>query len=128
MSKSIVGFVCLIALNLSGCKGYVTTTPGVSVEVTGRVLSPDGTPVAPANVYFQATGGSAQPASFAIGTDGTFTGKMISGQYAYSVVPAVGPESRKSETLLKTLPENYTKMSLSRQIDVVAGALNLKFQ
>jgi len=127
MSKFVSALTCVLLLTLAGCKGYVSTTPGTSVEVNGKVVGPDGSPITPAMITFQPTGGNAQPNEFPIGTDGSFSGKLVSGKYTYYISPAVGALANKSAAALKALPETYTKATLERQVEVTGGAIALKF-
>jgi hypothetical protein len=123
--------VCLLALPLFsviGCSGYVSTTPGTDVDVSGTVRGPDGKPLNDVVLYFQPTGGEAMPNQFPL-KNGSFSGKMIVGKYTYYLGAPLqtGPSQKKAETILKTMPASWKEGSLDRQIDVSGGTLELKF-
>lgn len=112
---------------LAGCSGYVSTTPGTDVEVSGTINGPDGKPVKDVVLYFQPTGGDAMPIQFPL-KNGSFSGRMIAGKYTYYLgAPQTGPDIRKAETALKNFPAPWKEGSLDRQINVSGGTLELKF-
>ena len=115
--------VLIAVVALSGCGGDVPE-PGKEVDVTGKVVAPAGKSVAGFTIYFQPTGGKAQPIGFPIQQDSTFSGKMMSGKYTYSLAPGKGAATEKA---LEAFPEAYRKGSLDRQIDVNGGEIELKF-
>lgn len=121
---------CILVLpigSFAGCSGYISTTPGTDVEVSGTVNGPDGKPVKDVVLYFQPTGGDAMPNQFPL-KNGSFSGRMIAGKYTYYLgAPQSGPEVRKTETILKSFPATWKEGSLDRQINVSGGALELKF-
>lgn len=121
---------CLLAIPLScfvGCSGYVSTSPGSEVDVSGKINGPDGKPLNDVFLHFQPTGGDAMPIQFPL-KNGSFSGKMIAGKYTYYLgAPESGPNARKAETILKSLPATWKAGSLDRQISVSGGPLELKF-
>lgn len=119
-----VAAVALFAL--AGCTGYVTTTPGVEVEVSGVVNKPDGKPLTGLNVIFHPAEAGAQPTGFPLKADGSFSGKMIAGKYRYFVGPAVEGD-KKADPILKGLPDAYKTPDDSRTVDVRGGKVELKF-
>ena len=123
--------VCILAfplLSFVGCSGYVSTSSGTDVEVSGTVNGPDGKPVKDVVLYFQPTGGEAMPNQFPL-KNGSFSGKMIAGKYTYYLGAPVqaGTDQRKAETILKSMPAAWKAGSLDRQISVSGGTLELKF-
>ena len=123
-SVALVGMLVVGSLGLTGCSGYVSTTEGVQVEVTGKVPAPSGKSVAGYNLFFQPTAGEAQQVQFPIKPDGTFQGKMVAGMYTYYLIPGKGNATEKA---LDSFPESYRRGSLDRQIEVKAGSIELKF-
>lgn len=121
------GFLAFSLTAFVGCGGYISTTPGKDVDVSGTVNGPDGKPVKDVVLYFQPTGGDAMPIQFPI-KNGSFSGKMIAGKYTYYLgAPQTGPDVRKAEAILKSFPGPWKEGSLDRQIDVSGGVLELKF-
>jgi hypothetical protein len=106
-----------------GCDPGVPSA-GDQVEVSGKVPAPPGKSVAGFNLYFQPTGGKAQPVQLTLPADGTFKTKMIAGPYTYYLVPGKGAASEKA---LEAFPESYRKGSLEKVVDVKAGEVQLKF-
>lgn len=127
MNRRCALISCVLAsIALSGCGGYEKTTPGTDVEVSGSVNGPDGKPLKDCMIYFQPTGGLAQPAQFPL-KDGKFSGKMLTGTYTYYInAPQMG-DVRKGEAAIKGLPEGWKAGSLDRQVQVKGGELTLKF-
>lgn len=125
--RIVISVLAFPVLGLVGCTGYVSTTPGVDVEVSGTVNGPDGKPVKDVVLYFQPTGGEAMPIQFPL-KNGTFSGRMIAGKYTYFLgAPQMGSDIRKAETILKSFPATWKEGSLDRQISVSGGVLELKF-
>jgi hypothetical protein len=116
----------LIAATFAGCGGYDKTTPGTDVEVSGSVNGPDGKPLKDCMIYFQPTGGLAQPAQFPI-KDGKFSGKMLTGTYTYYINAPQTGDVKKGEAAIKGLPEAWKAGSLDRQVVVKGGEITLKF-
>lgn len=111
-------------IGLAGCSGYVSTTEGVQVNVTGKVPAPAGKSVKDFIIFFQPTAGEAQQVQFPLDASGSFSGKMVAGQYTYYLIPGKGAATEKA---LDSFPEAYRRGSLDRQIEVKAGTLELKF-
>jgi hypothetical protein len=121
--RTLTPLLAVVALFAIGC-GYDVPSSGETVDVSGKVPAPEGKSIAGYQIFFQPTGGKAQQVQFPITADGSFSGKMVSGQYTYYLVPGKGSAT---EQALDRFPEAYRKGSLDRQIDVKAGTLELKF-
>jgi hypothetical protein len=110
-----------------GC-GDVSLRAGDEVDVTGQVSGRDGKPISDVSIHFQPTGGNALPAQFDLNADGTFSGKMLAGQYTYYLTTSVTKPTKKGAVVLESLPAEYRQGSMERQITVRAGRLDIKFQ
>jgi hypothetical protein len=109
---------------IMGCGGADTTTPGTDVNVTGTVTLSTGPIPAGVSISFQPTGGATLPATFPLKADGSFSGKMKAGKYAYFL--SVPEGNAKLNAVLNKLPDTARKASLERQIDVQGGELKLQ--
>ncbi len=121
--RHLTAAALVIVAGLTGC-GQETPTPGTSVDVTGTVTA-GGRPVQDAYVYLHAVGGKAQPIYFKLGTDGSFSGKVIAGEYSwYVTVPdgVKGSDKQKGEAALKSIPEAFRAASLDRKISISDGS------
>ena len=67
MVRKQVAVVCLMLLVLAGCN--YSTAPGREVEVSGKVVGPDGQPLTGIRVAFVATGGAAVSNAFPLSAD-----------------------------------------------------------
>jgi len=120
--------VLLVAVSLAvaGCGSYASTTPGESVDVTGKVTGPDNKPVAGFQVVLQPTGGLGQEVLFTLKPDGGFAGKVVVGTYTFYLKPGKGAAT---EQALFKMPPVVRAGSMERQIEVKSGGqtLELKF-
>jgi hypothetical protein len=125
MRSRVLMIWCVLLVGFVGC-GYVQPTAGTEVDVTGKVMGPDGAPVAGVILNFQATGGTARPAVFRLGPDGSFSGKMISGKYTFFLAPLTETDAT-SIAILSKLPKEWLSANLQRQVNVSGGTIDLKF-
>jgi hypothetical protein len=106
----------LVALGLAGC-GYRTRPMGEPVPVRGKVSFADGSPVRGVLLAVQPTG-DGHPESFPVGTDGSFSGKLIPGKYVYFVQPSQSrnaSEKQQSQESMKRVAAKYQSPSLEHQ-------------
>jgi hypothetical protein len=116
-------FAAPLALFLAGCGGR---TPDASTEVdaTGTVTNTSGAPVKDVELQFQATGGTARQATFKLGADGKFSGKMTTGKYTYFF-----NELQGKAAAFNAIPAGFRQGSMDRQIEVKAGQpIDIKVQ
>lgn len=125
--RNLIGAVALFALfGLAGCGGYVSTTPGTEVDVTGTVTVADGKSLAGLNIAFQPGEAGARPVSLPLKADGTFSGKMVVGKYLYYLA-GKSESDTKAEALLSKFPAEQRKADQGRSVEVKGGALSIKF-
>lgn len=125
MTQRLLIAVSLLAsvVGLSGC-GYTTPDSSQEVDVTGTVTNASGAPVKDVEVQFQATGGTARQATFKVGANGTFSGKMTVGKYTYYFTEISG-----KTTAFNSIPTGYRQAIMDRTIEVKAsGPIELKLQ
>jgi hypothetical protein len=125
---NIIRSTLVVALGfaLTGCGKQVNPDVAQEVEVSGKVVGPDGQPLTNVMIGFAPTGGAAAANAFPLGADGSFKGTLRAGKYSYAILP-LSETDKKSEAVLKKLPDSYKATTLDRQIDVSGGALELKF-
>ena len=126
MTQMRIVVVAVLSALTVGCGGYESTTPGESVDVTGKVTGPDGKPVAGFKIVLQPTAGPGQQVFFTLKPDGGFAGKMVVGTYTYYLEPGKGAAT---EQALFKMPAAVRAGSMERTIEVQAGGepLELKF-
>jgi hypothetical protein len=111
-------FLTIVVMVL-GAVGCGAPQPGIKeapVNVTGTV-SQAGRPVGNFSVSFQPLD-HGHLKSLPVEPDGTFQGELISGTYAYSVVPSTAAESQQA---LSKVPPKYLEADLERTVKVEAG-------
>lgn len=110
-----------------GCSGYVDTTPATEVEVSGTVTGVDAKAFKDTYLLFFPTGGNgAVGTNMKLNPDGSFSGKMFAGTYAY-YLGSPTENDRKAEASLKGVPEEVKKVSLDRTVKVSGGKIEIKF-
>ena len=125
--RNLISAAALFTMvGLVGCGGYVSTTPGTEVDVTGTVTVADGKSVAGLNIVFQPGEAGARPESFPLKADGGFAGKMVVGKYLYYLA-GKSESDRNAEALLSKFPVEQRKADQGRSVDVKGGALAIKF-
>ena len=105
--------VVLIAIaGLAGC-GSDARLKNTPVSITGKV-SQAGQPVGGMVMIFQPLG-DGHVRELPIQKDGTFSGELISGKYAYYVAKPTAPATAQA---LRNLPPKYFEADLSRTVAV----------
>jgi hypothetical protein len=107
----------MFMVGLTGC-GSKAGLKNAPVAVSGSV-SQGGQPIGGLVMVFQPLG-DGHVREFPIQKDGTFSGELISGKYAYYVVKPTAPAAAQA---LQKLSPRFFEADLSRTITVEAGAL-----
>jgi hypothetical protein len=125
--KRVTLFAAAALAVLAGCgKPAQVADP---VQVRGKATYASGTPVRDVVLTLQPVD-SGMPAGLPVGTDGSFSGKVVPGKYAYylSAQEARTPADRqKFAQALKAVPEKYRGADMSRTVKVSSGDLQVKF-
>jgi hypothetical protein len=114
MTRRMMIAACL-TLSLVGCGGR-TPDSSTEVDATGTVTNASGAPVKDVEIQFQSTGGTARQATFKLGADGKFAGKMTAGKYSYFFNELPGKAAA-----FAGIPQAFRQGSMDRQIEVSAG-------
>jgi hypothetical protein len=109
--------VLILLVGLAGC-GSDAKLKNAPVSVTGKV-SQAGQPVGGMVMIFQPLG-DGHVREFPIQKDGTFSGELISGRYAYYVAKPTAPAAAQA---LKNVSPKFFEADLSRTITAEPGAL-----
>jgi hypothetical protein len=107
-----VQIVLMLLVVLAGC-GADAKLKNTPVSVTGKV-SQGGQPVGGMVMVFQPLG-DGHVREFPIQKDGTFSGEMISGKYAYYVAKPTAPAAAQA---LQRLSPKFFEADLSRTVTV----------
>jgi hypothetical protein len=107
--------VLMLFVGLVGC-GSQVRLKGSPVSVSGKV-SQGGQPVGGMVMVFQPLG-DGHVREFPIQKDGTFSGELVSGEYAYYVARPTAPGAAQA---LKKLSPKYFDADLSRTVAVESG-------
>ena len=108
-------FVLILAVGLVGC-GSSVKLKSPPVSVSGKV-SQSGKPVVAGVMVFQPLG-DGHVREFPIRKDGSFSGELISGDYAYYVARPAVPAAAQA---VRKLPAKYFEADLSRTVSVEPG-------
>jgi hypothetical protein len=112
-----------VLMGLVGCGGDRGRVADPA-PVTGRIISADGNAVKDVFLTLQPVDSGAM-AGLKVGGDGTFSGKVVPGRYAYFL----GPQEGKGAAALKAVPEKYQTASMERTVQVRSGGeLHIKLQ
>jgi hypothetical protein len=107
--------VLVLVCGLSGC-GSDVKLKSAPVSVTGKV-SQAGQPVGGMVMVFQPLG-DGHVRELPVQKDGTFSGELISGKYAYYVAKPTAPAAAQS---VRNLPPQFFEADLSRTVAVEPG-------
>jgi hypothetical protein len=107
--------VLILIAGLAGC-GSDARLKRTPVSVTGKV-SQAGQPFGGMVMVFQPLG-DGHVREFPVQTDGSFSGELISGKYAYYVAKPTAPVAAPA---LKKVAPKYFEADLSRTVAVEAG-------
>jgi hypothetical protein len=107
--------VLIFMVGLAGC-GSNAKLRNAPVSVTGKV-SRAGQPVGGMVMIFQPLG-DGHVREFPIQKDGTFSGELISGKYAYYVAKPTAPAAAQA---LKNVSPKFFEADLSRTVNVEPG-------
>lgn len=105
---SLVGFV--------GCSASGTPMPASSV-VKGKLETKAGKPIGNVLLTLQPLG-DGHPAPLQVAEDGTFSGEIVPGKYAYYVAKS---SAKNAEQALKQVDAKYYESSMTRTVQVQAG-------
>jgi hypothetical protein len=108
--------VLVAVVGLAGCSSEVRLK-GAPVNVTGKV-SQSGQPVGGMMMVFQPLG-DGHMREFPIQKDGSFSGEMISGKYAYFVAKPTVPAAAQA---VQKMAPRFFEADLSRTVMIEPGA------
>lgn len=107
-----------VAAALLGC-GMNPGPVAEPVQVNGKVVTADGRPVGGVVLQLQPTKAGV-PAAFRLKEDGTFSGPIVPGKYAFYF------ERGASAEAFQQIPRKYHQASLDQLIDVSGQNLDVK--
>ena len=116
-------WMLVLAAGSIGCSGNPRLLPD-PVSVQGRVTQVDGKPVKNVVLTLQPTE-RGHGAGFSVKADGSFTGEIVPGNYAFFFTQQTGKtaaDNRVFEAALKAIPAKYRNANLENAVQVKAGA------
>lgn len=124
MRSSAIG-ICLMVLTVTGC-GVTPEKFSAPIDVSGKVSMPDGQPAKFVTLRLLPMGAN-RPAMLETDEKGSFSGKVIPGDYSY-VIDEKPPAGKKDSSFAKIAPVNLQATS-ERKITVAEGqAIDIKLQ
>ena len=123
MRRSFLAAGLVAAVGLVGC-GPDTPVSTTTVDVTGTLTDAGGKPLKDVSVGLYPASLGAQPSGLKVAADGTLSGKVVAGDYLWSVAPvgeAKGAELKRSEAAVKAMPAGYAEPDQNRKVTIRAG-------
>ncbi len=112
--RSAIAFALLFVV---GCSSSVALKSGPT-KISGKVSTADGKPVGGILLTLQPLE-DGHMAPIEVAKDGTFSGELIPGKYAYFVGKSA--TSKSSDQVLKQLSPKYLEADLNRTVQVTPG-------
>lgn len=120
--------VFLRALVFVGLSGFLVTgcssngrEISASEKISGKVVLPNGQPARDVQIYFQPLDTDGRPETLPVGTDGSFSGEMVPGKYAFAIQPAAGKAAAH-----KAIPSQYHEANMKHQVSLSGGNVEIK--